>query len=185
MKKLLLSALSLTALALSACGSSEPPASSTPEPPELTTTRTQDDAPAGRTFELRLRGTNAQGYDSVLVPLRSLEVTTPTGAPLQARMVARTVDLTVQEQAYLVGQFFVPEGVSSVRVKLTFDDFGGWEQGKKAGALDTQVAPVSFEAPVDSLSQRGRAVLLLDVGKSLLSEGQEQRLMLPTLKVNY
>jgi hypothetical protein len=182
MRKLMLSALSVTALVLSACGDSERPA---PREPELTTTHTPDEAPAGRTFELRLRGTNAEGYDSVLVPIRSLEITTPEGVPLQARLTARTVDLTAKDHAYLVGQFFVPEGLSAVRVKLTFDDYGGWAQKGQAGALDTQVAPVSFDAPVDSLSERGRAVLLLDVGKSLQKDTPEQRLLLPTLKVNY
>ncbi|WP_224240294.1 hypothetical protein [Hyalangium gracile] len=183
MKKLMLSALSAAALALSACGDSEHPAP--PQGPDFTTTRTPDAAPVGRGFELRLRGTNAERYDSVLVPVRSLEVTTPTGEVLPVRLMARTVDLSRKDHAYLVGHFFVPEGVGAVKVKVAFDDFGGWQQGGKAGALDTQVAPVSFEAPVASLSERGRAVLLLDVGRSLQPTTESERLLLPTLKVNY
>jgi hypothetical protein len=79
----------------------------------------------------------------------------------------------------------VPEGVSAVKVKLTFDDAGGWAQGGSAGTLDTRVAPVRFDAPVGSLAERGRAVLLLDVGRSLQPISQEERLLLPTLEVNY
>ena len=183
MKKLMLAVLSTAVLALSACGDSAGPVP--PSEPGLTTTRTPDEVLAGRSFELRLRGVNAQGYDTVLVPIRSLEVTTAEGQPLQVRLKARTVDAALKDHAHLVGHFFVPEGVSAVRVKLTFDDFGGWERGGKAGSLDTRVAPLTFEAPVDSLSQRGRAVLLLDVGKSLQPTAEAERLLLPTLKVNY
>ncbi|WP_224371956.1 hypothetical protein [Hyalangium versicolor] len=183
MKKLMLSALSAAALVLSACGDSE--RSLNPGSPGLTTTRTPDGVTAGRNFELRLRGTNAEAYASVLVPVRSLEVSTPEGQALPVRLAARTVDLTVKDHAYLVGHFFVPEGVSTVKVKMTFDDFGGWEQGGKAGSLDTQVAPVSFDAPVASLLERGRAVLLLDVSRSLQPTAEAERLLLPTLKVNY
>lgn len=185
MKKLMLSVLSVAAIALSACGDSGGSTPARMPAPDLTTTRTPDEAPVGRSFELRLRGTNTESYGAVLVPIRSLEVSTPTGEPLPVRLIARTVDLTAKDHAYLVGNFFVPEGASAVKVKLTFDDAGGWEQGGSAGALDTRVAPVSFEAPVDSLSERGRAVLLLDVGRSLQPTSQEERLLLPTLKVNY
>jgi hypothetical protein len=182
MKKPMLSALAAAALALSACGDSgrTPPAS---EPP-LTTTRTEDAAPVGQNFELRLRGENAQGYDAVLVPIRSLAVTTAQGEPLPVRLAARTVDLTRKDHAHLVGHFFVPEGVGAVKVTLNFDDAGGWEQRGQGGALDTRVPPVRFEAPVDSLSLHGRAVVLLDVDKSLQPVG-EQRLLLPSLRVNY
>ncbi len=183
MKKLMLSALAAT-LALSACGDAGHAASA--REPELTTTLTPDEVPVGKSFELRLRGTNAQEYRSVLVPVRALQVTTLSGEPLSVRLAARTVELTDAEHAYLVGNFFVPQGVTSVRVQLAFDDYGGWEKGGEGGALNTQVAPVSFEAPVDSLSQRGRAVVQLDVGKSLQVDGaQDERVLLPTLKVSY
>jgi hypothetical protein len=182
MKKLTLSALGAAALALSACGDSE--RSSSPSGPELTTTRTADAAPVGHTFELRLRGVNAQGYDSVLVPIQSLQVSA-AGQALPVRLMARTVDMTAPEHAYLVGTFFVPEGIERVEVALTLDEYGGWEQGGRAGALDTRMAPLRFEAPVDALSLRGRAVLALDVGRSLQPVDRAERLLLPRLEVNY
>jgi hypothetical protein len=101
------------------------------------------------------------------------------------RLAARTVDLTARDHAHLVGHFVVPEGVDRVQVTLAFDEFGGWEQGGSAGALDTRVAPLRFEAPVDSLSQRGRAVVLVDVAQSLQPVGQTELLLLPDLQVNY
>jgi hypothetical protein len=185
MKKLLLSVLSVALLALSACGGSAEPAEGSTEP-ELTTRRTPDATPEGRTFELRLQGTNATGYDSVRVPIRSLEVTAADGEALSVRQVAPTVDLTVVDQAYLVGEFFVPQDLDSVRVKLILDEVGSWRQGTQAGALDTQAAPMSFEAPMDALAEHGRAVVLLDIGQSLQpSSIPEQRLLLPHLQVNY
>jgi hypothetical protein len=107
------------------------------------------------------------------------------GKSLPVRLMARTVDVTAKDHAYLVGTFFVPEGVSQVKVALAFDDYGGWEQRGLAGALDTRVAPLRFEAPVDSLSLRGRAVVQLDVEGSLLPTTEGERLLLPSLKVNY
>ncbi|MDY7226295.1 hypothetical protein [Hyalangium rubrum] len=173
MKKLMLTALGAAALALSACGDSLPPE-----------TDASPEAVQGRTFELRLRGDNAEGYGAVLVPIASMDVTAG-GARLPVRLVARTVDLTAKDHAHLLGTFTVPEGVEQVQVALTFDDFGGWEQGLRAGALDTRVAPLRFSAPVDSLSKRGRAVVQLDVGQSLLPVAEQERLLLPNLTVNY
>jgi hypothetical protein len=181
MKTLMLSALATVALTLSACGDAAPPVQEEPFKP--ITRRTPDTLPGAR-FELRLRGENAAGYDTVLVPIRSVEVTA-AGTQLPVSLVAGTVDLTAKDHAHLLGTFFVPEGVEQVQVALTFDSFGGWEQGSRAGSLDTRVAPLRFEAPVASLAQRGRAVVVLDVEGSLLSTGKAERLLLPNLTVNY
>jgi hypothetical protein len=181
MKKLMLSALGAAALALSACGDPErlaPVAEATPR------TLPAEGMVPGQRFELRLRGMNAEGYSVVLVPIRSLSVSAgPTRLPV--RLAARTVDLSARDHAHLVGHFFVPEGVEQVQVALSLDDFGGWEQGEQGGSLDTRGAPLRFEAPVDSLARRGRAVVLLDVGRSLLPRDEVERVLLPALKVNY
>ncbi len=185
MKKLMLSALGTAALALSACGDAGP-VQATPVNDAPTTTVITPDTLPGRPFELRLRGDNAAGYGAALVPIRALRVTTPDGAQLPVRLQARTVDVTTANHAYLVGQFYVPEGVERVSVALSFDDFGGWEGASGAGVIDARVAPLVFEAPVDSLAERGRAVVHLDVGRSLKSADTEGRRMLrPNVMVNY
>jgi hypothetical protein len=181
MKKLMLSALATAALALSACGDAVPPAMEEPSQP---ITRPSPDTVPGQRFELRLRGENAAGYDTVLVPIRSVEVTAG-GQPLPVSLVAGTVNLAAKDHAHLLGTFFVPQGVDQVQVALTLDSFGGWEQGSRAGSLDTRGAPLRFEAPVDSLTQRGRAVVVLDVEQSLLSAGKAERLLLPNLTVKF
>jgi hypothetical protein len=181
MKKLMLSALGALGLALSACGGSEHLSPVTEAAPR---TAPAPGMESGQRFELRLRGLNAEGYSSVLVPIRSLTVTAG-GRRLPVQLVARTVDLSAKDHAHLVGHFFVPEGVDRVQVALALDDFGGWEKGEQGGSLDLRGAPLRFEAPVDSLTQRGRAVVQLDVERSLVSRAHEERLLLPTLKVNY
>jgi hypothetical protein len=188
MKKLMLSALGTAALALCACGDSGRLQSvsdpDSPPPPRLSET---NEGVPGRHFELRLRGDNAGAYGATLVPLREVRVTTLGGARLPSWPRARTVDLSAANHAHLVGHFFVPDEVGRVRVTLVFDDFGGWEGAAGAGAIDARVAPLTFTAPVDSLAERGRAVVHLDVGRSLLEvEGDEgRRLLVPRLSVNY
>lgn len=185
MKKLMLSALGTAALALSACGDAAP-VKATPVQDAPTTTVVTPDTLPGRPFELRLRGDNAAGYGAALVPIRALRVTTPDGAQLPVRLQARTVDVTAPEHAHLVGQFFVPEGVERVNVALSFDDFGGWEGAEGAGVIDARVAPLVFEAPVDALAERGRAVVHLDVGRSLKGADSEgRRALRPAMMVNY
>ncbi len=181
MKKLMLSALGTAALALSACGDSGRLQS------VYDTEEVVPHVVPGRHFELRLRGDNAGAYGAALVPIREVRVATPEGGALPVQLEARTLDLSTPEHAHLVGRFFVPDGVEQVRVTLVMDDFGGWEGSAGAGAIDARSAPLSFVAPVDYLAQRGRAVVHLDVGRSLLAVDGDtsRRLLMPSLSVNY
>lgn len=182
MKKQMLGMLGAAAFALGACGDSD--RTRAVEEPPLVTSGSEDEA-LGRPFELRLRGENPEGYEAALVPIRSLRVTTPEGVELPVRLQARTVDVTAENHAHLVGRFYVPAGVERVRVALAFDAFGGWEGAEGAGAIDTRVAPLVFDAPLDALSARGRAVVHLDVGRSLKSEAGNRRALRPAMSVHY
>ena len=178
MKKLMLSVLGAAALALGGCGTS----------PSQETSQTRPDFPEsvqGPRYELRLKGVNNPGYGSALVQVRGVSVTTPEGQPVPVRLKARqAMDLTQEDQAWLVGVFVVPPGVERVNVQVMFDDFGGYEDGSGAGVIDTRVAPLRFQALTEDLERRGRAVVQLALGPSLRAQGEE-RLLLPALDVRY
>lgn len=178
MKKQMLSALGAAVLALAGCDGGQ----------VRGVTEPGSEAPAevqGPQYELRLKGVNNPGYASALVQVRRVSITTPEGQALPVQLKARfPMDLTQTEQAYLLGTFPVPEGVDRVAVEVEFDDFGGYEQGSGGGVIDTRVAPLRFESPLAYLSQRGHAVVHLDLSQSLRAQG-ESRLMLPSLDVRY
>jgi hypothetical protein len=178
MKKLMLSAMGAVALVLASCGEGSRTEASGPRP----------DFPEelqGERFELRLKGVNNPGYASALVQVRRISVTTAEGDSLPTRLKSRqSMDLTNPEQAYLIGRFVVPEGVDRVKVEVEFDDFGGYEDASSGGVIDTRVAPLRFESPVEYLAERGHAVVHLDLGQSLHAQG-ESRLLLPSLDVRY
>ena len=173
MKKLMLSVLG--ALALAGCGQ-VPEAGPRPDFPEDL---------RGQRINLRLKGVNNPGYTSALVHVRRVSVLSSDGQALPSRLKAReAVDLTAPEHSHLIGRFVVPEGVERVTVEVEFDDFGGYEAASGGGVIDTRVAPLRFEAPVSYLSERGHAVVHLDLGQSLQAQG-ESRLFLPSLDVRY
>ncbi|MFY0563064.1 hypothetical protein ACN28E_04420 [Archangium lansingense] len=180
MKKLMLSVLGAVALGLGGCDGAS---SRTQEP-----TGPLPDFPAeaqGQRFELRLKGVNNPGYASALVQVRRISVTTMEGEALPVRLKSRfPMELTQTEQAHLVGLFLVPEGVERVKVEVSFDDFGGYEAASGGGVIDTRVAPLRFEAPLEYLAERSRAVVHLDLGQSLKTQG-EAKLLLPSLDVRY
>jgi hypothetical protein len=178
MKKLMLSVVGAVALGLGGCGGGARTETTGPGP----------DFPAdarGQRFELRLKGVNNPGYDSALVQVRRISVTTVEGEALPVRLKSRfPMELTHPEQAHLVGLFLVPEGVERVKVEVSFDDFGGYEAASEGGVIDTRVAPLRFEAPLAYLSEHGRAVMHLDLKQSLQPQG-EAKLLLPSLDVRY
>lgn len=176
MKKLMLSVLGAAALVLGGCEG------------EMRMREAPPDFPAeaqGQRFELRLKGVNNPGYTSALVQVRRVSVTTVDGQALPVRLKSRfPMDLTQAEQAHLLGLFLVPEGMDRVKVEVEFDDFGGYEETSGAGVIDTRVAPLRFEAPVEYLHQRSRAVVHLNVARSLAEAG-EDRLLLPSMDVRF
>ncbi|WP_426749650.1 hypothetical protein [Myxococcus sp. Y35] len=184
MKKIMLSTCVSAALALTACGGDGARLSSVhdqnPTPTEQTPPVETAD---GRRFELRLRGSAVEGFDKLELPIGAVRVTAD-GKPLKVELAADRVDVAVANHAPLVAHFYVPEGVERVRVMLQLEGLGGYAQAEKAGLVDATVAPVTFEAPVHELALRGRAVVQLDVARSLVDMGSH-RLLLPNGVVAY
>ncbi|MBJ6765919.1 hypothetical protein JGU66_34625 [Myxococcaceae bacterium JPH2] len=176
MNKLVLTTYIAAALTLAGCGSDRLATHPDGSPEET-------EVIPGQRFELRLRGTSTEGYDKLEVPIRDISVT-GNGSPIRVQLAQHQVDLANSDHAPLVGYFYVPDGVERVRVTLQLQGLGEYTQGEKVGAIDARVAPIHFDAPVRELAQRGRAVVQLDVARSLIVKG-EHRLLLPNGVVNY
>lgn len=174
MKKLMLSTCVCAALALTACGTGTE---------RLDSVQEELPAPSGQRFELRLRGSAAEGYDKLEFPIGAIRVTA-NGSPLKVELVQDSADVARVDHAHLVAYFYVPEGVERVRVTFQLEGLGGYVRADGVGFVDASVAPVTFEASVQELSLRGRAVVQLDVARSLVDLGSHH-LLLPNGVVSY
>lgn len=148
-------------------------------PPETPST-----PPPGTRMELRLLGTHAQEGSTLLVGVRELRVTY-AGQALPVEVAKLPMDLSHGQHAWLAGTFHVPEGADTVRVTLVLDTDGGFEDASGSGEVDVRGAPLRFEAPVKLLNTRRRAVVHLDVARSLLDGGAERKVLLPQYGVYY
>ncbi|WP_342377141.1 hypothetical protein NVS55_37765 [Myxococcus stipitatus] len=134
-------------------------------------------------YELRIRGVRARGYTAALVGIESLTATVE-GRPIAVRLRANHINLADTEHAHLVGEFYLPEGASDVRLSVRLGAFGGFEHASGAGMIDARTGPLTVDTQVESLRRNGRATLLLDVEKSLTPEGRG-RLLLPRTRLVY
>lgn len=135
-------------------------------------------------MELRLLGTHAEEGSTLLLGVRELRVT-HEGRTLTSEVTKQPVDLANGQHAWLAGTFQVPEGVDTVQVTLVLDTDGGFEDASGSGEVDVRGAPLRFEAPVKLLNTRRRAVVHLDVARSLLDGGAERKVLLPQYGVYY
>jgi hypothetical protein len=145
--------------------------------------RPAEEVPTTR-MELRLLGTQAQEGSTLLVSIRELRVT-HAGRALPVEVARQPLDLANGQHAWLAGTFQVPEGADTVQVTLVLDTDGGFEDASGSGEVDVRGAPLRFEAPVKLLNTRRRAVVHLDVARSLLDGGAERKVLLPQFGVYY
>ena len=140
--------------------------------------------PIAMNADVRLLGTNADYFSTVLLSVKDLTITDGARAlevtPGQARF-----DLTNTGQAWLAGTVAIPVGVDRIHVALTLDDFGGWETADGAGDIDARAAKISFDADVSWFEPRKMATVRLDVGSSLVLWRDGTRVLMPTLDVAY
>lgn len=149
----------------------------------------EGDKTAERTGEQRealvtMRGVNIQDVRSALLTLSSVSVTAD-GRDLPTRIDGRTVDFAAEGEL-VAARFMVPADAQSVQVTLSFDDYGGYEldQGQ-AGELDARGTRVQLNLPARDLAASGKAQVSLDVSRSLIDSGQEQRLLAPHFELAY
>lgn len=142
------------------------------------------DAEAGTRMELRLLGGNVGDASTALVTVRELRVTS-AGRQLPVDVARAPLDVANGQHAWLAGTFQVPDAAETVQVTLVLDSYGGFVDLGGSGEVDARGAPLTFEAPVKLLRLRGRAVVQLDVSRSLVAAGEERRVLVPQYLVTY
>ncbi|AGC41549.1 lipoprotein [Myxococcus stipitatus DSM 14675] len=216
MKKFLLSALGASVLALSACsgaddstpvpggetpvpgGETPVPGGETPVPggenpipggenPNPVPGGENPGTPSAQTFELRIKGEGIGDYTSLKVPISGVSILAD-GKPLAANVLTDMVELVATPaHSPLAARFTVPAGVDKVKVTVHFNAMGNFaKNGARATELDARVAPVTFEARVSDLRIRGRAVVVLDMARSMVPmKASSTMLMLPNGAVKF
>jgi len=147
-------------------------------------TRTVKNDASVQKFEIRLLGEKPANLTAALVGLSGLDASA-RGAPLEVEPAADRVDLTVPNQAWLIGKVAVPEGVTEVDFSLRFDDAGGYESAAGNGALEARGAEVRWRAPVEWLQTHGHVVVHVDLSRSLVYRGVDTARLLPNASIHY
>lgn len=142
--------------------------------------------PSTQSFELRMRAEGVADYTSLKVPVSDVLITAG-GTPVPVQVMSNMLELGTPGHAPLAARFTVPPGVEKVQITVHFNALGDFARnGAQASELDARVAPVTFEARVRDLSLRGRAVLVLDMPRTLVGmQKSNTTLMLPNGTVKY
>jgi hypothetical protein len=124
--------------------------------------------PSTQSFELRLKGESLMDFTSLKVPISDVTITAE-GKPVNVQVVSNLLEIADPIHAPLAARFTVPPGVDKVQVTVFFNAMGDFARhAAQPSQLDARVAPITFEAKVSDLRTRGRAVLHLDVSRSIV-----------------
>jgi hypothetical protein len=130
-----------------------------------------------------LRGVNGEDVRSALLTLSNVQVSAD-GQAVDARVDGRTIDLADGEM--VATRFAVPQGVATVHVVLTFDDFGGYElKNGTAGEVDARGTRVLIDLPAETLASSGKAQVALDLSRSLIEGGRARQMLAPHFELTY
>ncbi|WP_338872202.1 hypothetical protein [Myxococcus stipitatus] len=142
--------------------------------------------PSAQSFDLRVRAEGVGDYTSLKVPISAVSVVAD-GKPLTVNVLSNMLELATPDHAPLAARFTVPPGVEKVKVTVHFNAMGGFaKNGARMTELDAHVAPVTFEARVSDLRIRGRAVVVLDMARSMVPmKSSGAMLMLPNGAVKF
>jgi hypothetical protein len=135
--------------------------------------------------ELRLQGTFAQETKLLLLGVRQVEVLAQGDEPHDVRIHGGVVDLARANHAWGVANFDLPEAAERLRIRLWLDDYGGYATVANQGPVDARGAPIELEAATALLAETRQVVIELDLDRSLVELGGEERLLLPHYRVRY
>ncbi|NTX02551.1 MULTISPECIES: hypothetical protein [Myxococcus] len=147
-----------------------------------------DSAPEPRRYELRLQGTSNR-FSTTYLTANAVQVTLG-GVPLRTELLtsSQRMDVAKATHAHLVAYFWLmPEQArGALEATVTLDDFGAFEGSDgSAGFVDARSAPLRLKLEGAALERNGRAVIHLDLDRSLGAERQGSRPLLPHLRLVY
>lgn len=147
-----------------------------------------DGAPELQRYELRLQGTTSR-FSTTYLSAKAVQVTAG-GTPLRTELLPSSQRMNVANatHAHLVAWFWLtPEQARGVlEATVLMDDFGAFESTDgSAGFVDAREAPLRLKLRSDALERNGRAVIHIDLDKSLGAEHLGSRPLLPHLRLLY
>lgn len=103
------------------------------------------------------------------------------GKPVTVRLApaGRTMDLTVKDQAYLLGYFYLPHEAATADVRVLFDDVGAYQAADSAGLIHARSAAIQFTSKRMDLEKRRRVVIQLHLKDSLV-QSRGSKVLLPS-----
>jgi hypothetical protein len=131
-----------------------------------------------------IEGTNPAELRSALLALSEVTIFAD-GRELSSSIERASADLARQGDKLTV-RFAIPAEARQIDVRLDLDDFGGYDaNGGEAGEIDARGTRIRFEVPASELVASGRAQVQLDLGRSLVQNQPERRLLLPHFALRY
>jgi len=134
---------------------------------------------------LRIAGTDSGAFRSVLVPIRAITVTTSDGRRLAVQRTRSVVDLATSDTSSVVGYVEVPADVGALRTTVVLDDWGGYETASEAGAIDLRGPPIAFDVARELMVARAKAVVTIDVTRSLVARSTGSLMLMPQSGVRF
>lgn len=131
---------------------------------------------------LAITGVNPVEFHTALLALGDVEITAD-GQKLPATIDKASADLAKGEE--LSVRLPVPEQAKQIEVRVVFDQFGGFDAGRYAGHIDTRGTMMKFVVPAQELVDGGKAVIRLDLGRSLAGVQPDRLTLLPQFTLHY
>jgi hypothetical protein len=131
-----------------------------------------------------IEGASSAELSSALLALSEVEVLVD-GAPVAATIESANANLAQPGQKLSV-RFALPAQAGRVAVRFGFDEFGGYDSRTgRSGEIDARGTRIRFEAAAQELAQSGRAVIRLDLDRSIVETRAEHALLLPHYELRY
>lgn len=140
--------------------------------------------PGPRRADLRLRGANGAALGVAHVTVAEVKVWAD-GQPVNVDLGDAQLDLGDENHAWRIASLTVPEGAAELQVMVRFDERGSWQNATGAGELDLRGRPLIYEAPVNLIARKDKAVVEFDLERSLELVEAGRYMVLPHYRLEY